>query len=84
MSMTPRQSNVWSPISKVVFLTFCLIVGVLLIYKHRIHVLGLLPFAFLSTCIVMHLFMHHGQGRHFRHWRGDQEDAETRAELDHT
>jgi hypothetical protein len=63
ISMTPRQPNTWSSISTAVFLTG-LIVGALLIYEHRIHILGFMPFAFLSTCIVMYLFMHHGHGRH--------------------
>ena len=78
--MTPSQSKTWSSISTTVFLTFCLIAGTLLIYEHRIHVLGFLPFAFLSTCILTHLFMHHRQGHHYGPWRGDQGgDAETRA-----
>ena len=82
--MASESSGRWTSISKTVFLTFCLIVGALLIYEHRIHVLGFLPFAFLSTCILMHLFMHHGQGGHHGRWRGDQDhDAETKGGPDH-
>ena len=58
--------------SKTVFLAFCLIVGALLVYEHRIHIFGFLPFAFLSTCILMYVFMHHGDRQHHIPWRGDQ------------
>ena len=82
--MDERQSNSWSSITRIVFLTFCLTAGGFLIYEHRIHVLGFLPFAFLSICILMHLFMHHGQNGHHGQWRGDQGHAtETEGGPDH-
>ena len=69
--MTTR-SNTWSSISAAAFLAFCLIVGALLVYEHRIHILGFLPFAFFSTCILMYLFMHNGDHQHHIPWRGEQ------------
>jgi len=34
--------------------------GFLLFTEHRAHVLGLMPYAFLLACPLMHMFMHHG------------------------
>jgi hypothetical protein len=34
--------------------------GFLLFIKHRAHVLGFLPYAFLLACPLMYMFMHHG------------------------
>ncbi len=56
-----------NPLAKgrVVFLAFCAVVAVFLIYEHTAHVLGALPFLLLLACPLMHLFMHHGShGQH--------------------
>ena len=37
--------------------------GFLLFTEHRAHVLGLLPYAILLACPLMHVFMHHGHHR---------------------
>ena len=37
--------------------------GFLLFTEHRAHVLGVLPYAFLLACPLMHMFMHHGHHR---------------------
>lgn len=34
------------------------------IEKHWQHAFGLLPYVLFLTCPLMHLFMHHGHGRH--------------------
>lgn len=82
--MTSTTSDKWSTMSRTVFLTFGFVLATLIIYEHRIHVLGLLPYLFLSTCILMHLFMHHGQGGNHGHWRAGQgHDAETNRGPDH-
>lgn len=59
-----------------------------LIYRgHTAHLLGLLPYALLLACPLMHIFMHHGHGghthRHDQHshqnnasYRGDSEPGE--------
>ena len=35
-----------------------------LLREHRAHFLGALPFLILLACPLMHVFMHHGHGRH--------------------
>ena len=35
-----------------------------LLSEHRAHFFGALPFLLLLACPLMHVFMHHGQGRH--------------------
>ena len=35
-----------------------------LLSEHRAHFLGALPFLILLACPLMHVFMHHGHGRH--------------------
>jgi Protein of unknown function (DUF2933) len=35
--------------------------------EHRAHLLGLLSYALLLACPLMHVFMHHGPGRHGHH-----------------
>ena len=47
-----------------VFGGFAVIAFLLLFTEHRAHVLGILPYLFLLACPLMHLFMHHGHGRH--------------------
>ncbi len=35
-----------------------------LLNEHRAHFFGALPFLLLLACPLMHVFMHHGHGRH--------------------
>ncbi|MDP9927945.1 DUF2933 domain-containing protein [Variovorax paradoxus] len=42
--------------------------GFLLFTEHRAHVLGVVPYALLLACPLMHMFMHHG---HHHGARGD-------------
>jgi hypothetical protein len=51
-------------IGRMVFLAFCVIAAVFLIYEHTVHVLGVLPYLLLLACPLMHLFMHHGHHHH--------------------
>ncbi|WPG41373.1 DUF2933 domain-containing protein [Variovorax sp. EBFNA2] len=44
------------------------VVGFLLFTEHRAYVLGVLPFALLLACPLMHIFMHPRS----RHWRCSQ------------
>ena len=57
-----------------VWLGLCLFLGIaafLLLEEHRAHILGLLPYALLLLCPVIHIFMHRGHrshgGRHSGH-----------------
>ena len=49
-----------------------------LLTQHRAHFLGALPYLLLLTCPLMHLFMHHGHGKHKHH------DAERGSDRDET
>jgi protein-S-isoprenylcysteine O-methyltransferase Ste14 len=40
------------------------IAGYFLLTEHLAHTLGTLPYLLLAACPMMHLFMHHGHGRH--------------------
>lgn len=60
-----------------------LILGFLIYRGHTAHLLGLLPYAFLLACPVMHLFMHHGHGSH-RHRINPDGTRETRDSMNYT
>lgn len=45
-----------------VFVGFILIAGFFLLTEHQAHVLGVLPFALVALCPLMHLFGHGGHG----------------------
>ena len=47
-----------------VFLLFAIIGGFFIVAEHRAHVIPYLPWLFLAACPLMHVFMHHGHGRH--------------------
>jgi hypothetical protein len=53
-----------------------------LLTQHRAHVLGALPYLLLLACPLMHLFMHHGHGKHALHdaERGSDREATQSAE----
>lgn len=50
-----------------VLLAFAAIAAFFLVTEHTAHVFGVLPFALLLLCPLLHLFMHGGHGGH-----GDQ------------
>ena len=59
------QHNTQNPSrARWVFYGFLAVSSFFLFTEHRAHVLGILPYLFLLTCPLMHLFMHHGHGGH--------------------
>lgn len=62
----PKQSRIW-----IAFTVFAAVIGVLLIYEHRMHVFtgDALLIGLLAACIGVHLFMHGGHGRPDGHGR---------------
>lgn len=48
--------------SALVFLGFSGIALLFLVYEHRVHALGLLPYLLVLACPLMHLFHHGGDG----------------------
>jgi hypothetical protein len=51
------------------------IVAALFVAEHRAHVIAYLPWLLLAACPLMHLFMHHGHGRHERQENKGDRDA---------
>jgi DUF2933 family protein len=68
----------WKTRSGIVLCGFLLVAGFYLLTEHTAHVFGALPFLLLLSCPLMHLFMHHGHGRH----RGGGTSAEREARHD--
>jgi hypothetical protein len=67
----------WRSRAGVSLLVVVAVGGFLLFTEHRAHVLGVLPFAFLLACPLMHVFMHHGH-RHGGHGHSEQGNDERR------
>jgi hypothetical protein len=51
----------------VVLLAFLAIAAFFLLTEHTAHVFGVLPYVLLLLCPLLHVFMHHGHGRHSGH-----------------
>ena len=67
----------WRSRAGVALLVVVAVGGFLLFTEHRAHVLGVLPFAFLLACPLMHVFMHHGH-HHGGHSHGERGNDERR------
>ncbi|MES2098256.1 MAG: DUF2933 domain-containing protein [Pseudomonadota bacterium] len=65
----------WRSRGGVALLVVVAVGGFLLFTEHRAHVLGVLPYAILLACPLMHMFMHHGHhhGGHGHSERGNDE-----------
>lgn len=48
--------------------------------EHRAHLLGVLPYALLLLCPIIHLFMHRGHGNHGAHVGHDRHGGYRRNE----
>ena len=62
-----RDSDPFLRRGRWVFWAFVLIAAAYLVYEHRAHVVGVLPFLIILACPLMHLFMHRGHGGHGGH-----------------
>ena len=63
---SPRPETFHIP----VWLGLCLFLAIAAFFlweEHRAHLLGIVPYALLLLCPVIHLFMHRGHGGHGRH-----------------
>lgn len=59
-------------------IAFLAIGGFYLVTEHTAHLFGLLPYALLLACPLMHMFMHGGHGGHSgdHHRKGNPADAD--------
>ena len=64
-----------SPIG-LVLLAFLTIAGFFLIAEHTAHVFGVLPYALLLLCPLLHLFMHGGHSAHTGHTDHSEHNGE--------
>ena len=56
--------------AKIVLTVFLGIAGFFLITEHTAHLYGFLPFGLLLICLLMHVFMHGGHGKHEEEKKG--------------
>lgn len=65
----PRPPRFWYSRTGLVAIGFLAIAAFLLVYEHRVHVFGYLPFLLLLLCPLLHILMHggHGHGGHGAH-----------------
>jgi hypothetical protein len=54
----------WRTKSGLVLAGFLAVGTFFLLAEHRAHVFGVLPFLLILACPLMHIFHHHGHGRH--------------------
>ena len=63
--MEPRPHvPLWRTQGGAALLGFLAVAAFYLLTEHTAHVFGALPYLLLFACPLMHLFMHHGHGRH--------------------
>lgn len=67
MSAAPPSGSFFRSRAALVCIGFLVVAAFLLWSEHRAHVSGALPYLLLLACPLMHLFMHHGHGRHASH-----------------
>lgn len=54
----------WRTVSGLVICGFLLVAGFYLVTEHTAHLWGVLPFLLILACPLMHMFHHHGHGKH--------------------
>lgn len=72
MSPQPSAKSFFRSRTGLALLAFLAIAAFFLITEHTAHFFGILPYALLLLCPVIHLFMHRGHGGHGGH--GDNRD----------
>ena len=59
-------------------IALCLFIAIVVFFlwqEHRAHLFGVLPYALLLLCPVVHLFMHRGHGDHGGHRNHEGRDV---------
>ena len=62
-----RPPGFWGSRYSIGLIVIGAVAGYFLLTEHLAHVFGALPFLLLLACPLMHVFMHHGPGRHGHH-----------------
>ncbi|MBI2308532.1 MAG: DUF2933 domain-containing protein [Rhodocyclales bacterium] len=76
----PQSSGGWDRKSKWAWIGFAIVAGFFLVTEHRAHLFGILPYLLLLACPLMHLFHHHGHGRHGAEHEGPHGDTGDKSE----
>ena len=66
----------WQSRTNIILCAFLAIAAFFLITEHTAHFFGLLPYALLLLCPLLHLFMHGGHGGHGNQGDHSQHTAE--------
>lgn len=66
----------WQSKTGIILIVFLAIAAFFLITEHTAHFFGLLPYALLLLCPLLHLFMHGGHGGHGNQADHSQHSAE--------
>lgn len=66
--------------NKLLFIPIALlgIMAFFLIFEHRVHLYGFVPYAFFAIFIGLHFFMHKGMGHGEKHEHDNKKKEETR------
>lgn len=62
---------------------FLALIAGLLLFEHRLHLNVILPWLLLAACLVMHLFMHRGHGKHGHDRHAHEQHRDHRDGADH-
>lgn len=65
--MNSKQTSFWFSSKGVVALCAIAIIAYFLLVEHRHHLTEWSPYLIILLCPLMHLFMHHGHGKHTHH-----------------
>jgi hypothetical protein len=67
LNHTPEQGSLGSR-GTIAAALFAVVAAIFLLFEHRAHVLGVLPYVLLLACPLLHFFHHSGHGGgHSRH-----------------
>ena len=68
-----QRHSLWKSRGGIALVVFGAIAAYFLFTEHRAHVFGLLPYALLLACPLLHLFGHGGHGAHGGHGSGEHD-----------
>jgi hypothetical protein len=63
LNHTPEQRSLGSR-GTIAAALFVVVAAIFLLFEHRAHVLGVVPYVLLLACLLLHFFHHGGHGGH--------------------